>query len=53
MNQASMLVVAVEAKKNELIERLLEMGVYKHHDGRDLYQLTLEELQDKFRGSDE
>lgn len=44
----TLLNAAVEAKRKELIEQLLSMGVYKNQDGRDLYELSLSELQDKF-----
>jgi len=50
MNQASLLITAVEAKKEELINQLIDCGIYKSADGRDLWQLSLPELQDMFRG---
>lgn len=50
MNQASLLITAVEAKREELIQQLIDMGIYKHQDGRDLWHLSLPELQDMFRG---
>ncbi|WP_078430461.1 Fur-regulated basic protein FbpA [Alkalihalobacterium alkalinitrilicum] len=48
-NQTGLLRRAVEAKKQELIAQLISTGVTKMSDGRQLYELTLTELQDEFR----
>lgn len=47
--QAGLLRTAVEEKRQELIGRLIELGVTKMPDGQQLYELTLTELQDEFR----
>lgn len=44
----SLLSKAVEQKRQELIELLISSKVYEV-DGRQLYELTLSELQDEFR----
>lgn len=40
---------AVEQKKQFYIERLLEKGIFKQN-GRQLYELTLSELQREYEG---
>lgn len=35
----------VEQRKDELKEKLLKMGYFKHPDGRQLYELSLSELE--------
>lgn len=35
----------IERKKDELKEKLLKMGYFKHPDGRQLYEMGLEELK--------
>lgn len=47
--QAGLLRRAVETKKQELINQLISTGLTKMPDGRQLYELTLTELQDEFR----
>ncbi|QPA33436.1 Fur-regulated basic protein FbpA (plasmid) [Anoxybacillus caldiproteolyticus] len=36
---------AVERKRQRLIKKLIKAGVHKMQDGRQLYELTLTELQ--------
>lgn len=47
--QAGLLRTAVEEKRQELIGRLIALGITKMPDGRQLYELTLTELQEEFR----
>lgn len=47
----SVLKEAVEKKRQELIELLISAGVYEVNN-RQLYELTLTELQDEFRKVD-
>lgn len=35
----------IEQRKDELKEKLLKMGCFKHPDGRQLYEIGLEELK--------
>lgn len=35
----------IEQRKDELKEKLLKMGYFKHPDGRQLYELSLRELE--------
>ena len=44
----SVLSEAVERKKKELIDLLISVGVYEINN-RQLYELTLSELQSEFR----
>jgi hypothetical protein len=36
---------AVEKKKSRVIRNLIGLGYTKHHDGRQLYELSLTELE--------
>lgn len=40
---------AREEKRKELIRHLIDCNMYKHSDGRQLFELSLEELQKKFK----
>ncbi|MDQ0253533.1 hypothetical protein J2S74_000905 [Evansella vedderi] len=42
---------AIEAKRQKLIDLLISSGVYKVNN-KQLYKLTLSELQDEFRRLD-
>lgn len=44
MDQASNLRKMVEKQKQERIEELISLGVYKLYDGRDLYEGTPTEI---------
>ncbi|WP_228485745.1 Fur-regulated basic protein FbpA [Thermaerobacillus caldiproteolyticus] len=44
-NQPGTLRKAVERKRQRLIKKLIKAGVHKMQDGRQLYELTLTELQ--------
>lgn len=46
--QANLLRQAVESKKQRLIDGLIDQGVTKVPDGRQLYELTLSELQHEY-----
>ncbi len=38
-----------ERKKDELKEKLLKMGYFKYSDGRQLYELSLSELEKAYK----
>ncbi|NCG67785.1 Fur-regulated basic protein FbpA [Bacillus coagulans] len=39
----------IEQRKDELKEKLLKMGYFKHPDGRQLYELSLSELEKAYK----
>ncbi|MGC4378286.1 Fur-regulated basic protein FbpA [Fictibacillus sp. Mic-4] len=48
-NSPGLLRRAVEGRKKMLIRELITCGIFEHPDGRQLYELTLTELEDEFR----
>ncbi|MGC4375899.1 Fur-regulated basic protein FbpA [Fictibacillus sp. Mic-4] len=49
INSPNILRRAVEQRKEMIIRELISCGVFEHPDGRQLYELTLSELEDEYR----